>query len=492
MSRMFRILCGMSLAALVGSPLRAGEARLAGDVFFAPGSTSQFGATAAVNVGGPLGFVGLLQFDLSTLPAGTTAAQISNASLRLFPSRIGASGSVDIYAASGAWTESSVTGVAGFPAIGNLVVAAVPVAIPGSYVVVDVTTQVKAWLNGAPNNGFALVANPSSTLVYFDSKESQSTSHPATLEINLLSPQGAVGPTGPTGPTGPIGPPGAAGPTGSAGAAGSAGPLGLTGPIGPQGPTGPAGPTGATGPTGPTGAVGAAGPLGAAGSAGTAGAAGVAGPLGPAGPTGPTGPAGVTGPTGATGPVGAVGSAGPAGPQGPTGPTGATGPTGPTGATGPVGLAGAAGPIGPTGNTGAPGPAGPQGLITNAFTVSNNFPSSTILAAGNGQILDTDLHNTFIVNNSAPCTIFSPFPARAVTLPSSAGFPGKMIMFFINDVTTTSCELEVFPKAGEHVLSENHIIPGDSNPNFQLAIPVAIFGAFVADGAGNWRVLNIF
>lgn len=148
--------------------------------------------------------------------------------------------------------------------------------------------------------------------------------------------------------------------------------------------------------------------------------------------------------------------------------------------------------MGLTGNTGPAGPAGPQGLITNAFTASNNFPSSGVLTPGNGQILDSDTHNTFIVNNSAPCTSFSPFPARGVTLPTSTGFAGKMLMFFINDVTVTSCELEVFPKSGEHILSENHIIPGDSAPNFQVAIPVTIFAAFVADGAGNWRVLNIF
>lgn len=148
--------------------------------------------------------------------------------------------------------------------------------------------------------------------------------------------------------------------------------------------------------------------------------------------------------------------------------------------------------MGPTGSTGPAGATGPQGLITNAFTVSNNFASSLALTAGNGQIGDADTRNTFIVNNSAPCTNFSPFPARGVTLPSSTGFPGKMIMFFINDVTTTSCELEVFPKPGEHILSENHIIPGDSNANFASAIPVTLFAAFVSDGVGNWRVLNIF
>jgi len=118
--------------------------------------------------------------------------------------------------------------------------------------------------------------------------------------------------------------------------------------------------------------------------------------------------------------------------------------------------------------------------------------SSTTLAPGNGQILDTDTHNTFIVNNSGPCTASSPAAARAITLPSSTGFDGKMLMIFINDVSATSCNLEVFPKAGEHILSGTHIIPGDSNASFSSAMPVEFSAIFVADGIGNWRVLNVF
>ena len=140
---------------------------------------------------------------------------------------------------------------------------------PQTYITLDVTNQVRSWLNGAPNNGFFLAASGGTT-VFLDSKESTSTSHPATLEVVF---SGAPGLTGAVGPTGPTGAPGT---------------TGLTGATGPTGPTGAVGPTGATGPAGATGV---------AGITGATGATGPAGDPGPAGPTGATGVAGAQGPT---------------------------------------------------------------------------------------------------------------------------------------------------------------------------------------------------
>jgi hypothetical protein len=173
--------------------------------------------------------------------------------------------------------------------------------------------------------------------VAFDSKESTSTSHPATLSI-LLSSSGPAGPTGATGATGATGV-GVAGPTGATGATG----VGVAGPTGATGATGAGvpGPTGAVGATGATG-VGVAGPTGAVGATGATGV-GVAGPTGAVGATGAAG-VGVAGPTGATGVLGARGATGPTGPTGPTGANstvaGPAGPTGPSGPTGPAASAG--------------------------------------------------------------------------------------------------------------------------------------------------------
>ncbi len=78
-----RFLLGVWLAALsaAGLPASASEATLVADAHVnsaRPGVNS--GAISNLNVGG--GYTSLLQFDLSPLPAGTTAAQVSRATLR--------------------------------------------------------------------------------------------------------------------------------------------------------------------------------------------------------------------------------------------------------------------------------------------------------------------------------------------------------------------------------------------------------------------------
>ena len=486
--RVSRILFVLGVAALLPAAASAAEAALTGDAFFASGNAGHFGASPTVNVGGPSVFQGLFQFDLSTLPAGTTAAQVSIASLRLYVNRIGSPGSVDIFAANGAWTESTVTGSGGPvpPAQGTLVAGSVPIQIGGVYVQIDATAQVKAWLNGAANNGFLVVANPSATLVYFDSKESGTTSHPAVLEINLgkAGTPGATGPPGAVGGTGPNGPDGATGANGVAGATGPTGATGSTG-VGPAGPTGPTGATGPTGvgPTGPQGSAGAQGPNGPNGVTGATGPTGIS-PAGPVGTVGSAGPAGtVAGPPGPTGPTGPTGN------QGTAGPTGPTGPSGPQGPGGAMGAVGAAGPAGSMGSTGPTGPTGAAGLINDTFTLSTSLASSATLSAGNGAIADNDTHNTFLVINTAPCTASTPVAARAITLPSATGSIGKMIMIAVQD--PAACALEIFPKAGEKILFVSHVIPGDSNASFASALPITFSAVLVADGGGIWRTLDV-
>src|SRR5258708_4836628 len=207
--RVSRIVFRLGLAALLSAAAWANDAALTDDAFYANGNAGHFGASPLVNVGGPSNFLGLFQFTLGTLPAGTTAAMVSDARLRLYVKSVGTSGSVDLWAASGAWTEATVTGSGGPPppTPGTLLVANVPVTTPNVYIQIDVTAQVKAWLNGATNNGFIVVPNPISTFVSFDSKESTSTSHPAVLEINLFGASGAAGAHGPTGATRGTGPP---------------------------------------------------------------------------------------------------------------------------------------------------------------------------------------------------------------------------------------------------------------------------------------------
>jgi hypothetical protein len=198
-----------------------------GDSFFASGSASNFGTSPTINVGGAGAYEGLIQFDTSALPSVITGASVEKASLTLFVSKVGTAGAVNINAANGAWTESAVNG-SNAPSLGMSVASAVLVTTADSYITVDATALVKDWLDGViTNSGIILTVDPSSpgTSVFFDSKESSSTSHPAFLQVILAG-------TGATGPVGPAGPKGA---TGNTGPQGPAGPQGVVGPQGPAG-----------------------------------------------------------------------------------------------------------------------------------------------------------------------------------------------------------------------------------------------------------------
>ncbi len=361
------------------------------------------GAISNIDVGG--GYMGLLQFDLSTLPAGTTATQVTRATLLLYVNRVTTPGLIDIQPVGATWGEYSVT-AGTLPALSSAATS-FTASQPGSFVAIDVTSLVQGWI-AAPASNFGLALTAETAAVQFDSKENDQTAHPASLDITLAS-------SGPAGPAGSAGAPGATGPQGPPGAPGPAGAMGLQGPQGwqgPQGSQGPAGLNGANGSIGPQGPIGVPGLQGLPGPQGIAGPAGAQGPVGPAGPLGQTG---AEGPQGTPGQAGVQGLTGATGPAGPIGPRGAAGPVGLTfrgvysstinyalsdgvsyngtgyvslmdsnqgntpdqsptawalfaaaGAAGPAGTPGAigpAGPIGPTGQAGSAGPAGPQGTI---------------------------------------------------------------------------------------------------------------------------------
>jgi hypothetical protein len=309
-----------AIAALALAPIAGFAQTLAPsqDAYVVPGNGSNFG-TATTITAGSSGSVGLVQFDLTQLPAGLTVAQIQHATLTLFLDHVNAGGSVNIdtVSASTPWSELTVTGNSGISP-GIAVNTSAPANTADTFISVDATSAVQGWITTpSSNNGFMIQAN-TGTSVQFDSKENTSTSHPATLTIVLVS----VGPTGATGSSGT---------NGSNGASGAMGPTGAVGPTGVSGPTGVAGPTGSNGANGATGPTGVAGPTGSNGTNGATGATGVAGPTGSNGTNGVTGPTGVAGPTGSNGTNGATG---PSGTNGANGPQGQTGPAGVTGSSG--------------------------------------------------------------------------------------------------------------------------------------------------------------
>jgi hypothetical protein len=219
----WRFLVWAVLFVMVAMPALAVEATLVADAHVNSARPSvNSGAISNLNVGG--GYTALLQFDLSTLPTGTTAAQVSRATLRLYCNRMDTAGLVSVQPVGGTWGEYNVT-FATLPSLGSAA-QVVSVSQAGAYVAVDVTALVQGWVSApATNNGLALTAG--TAVVQFDSKENDLTGHAAVLDVALTS--GGTGVVGATGPAGPVGPTGPAGATGA------------TGPAGPQGPQGAAG-----------------------------------------------------------------------------------------------------------------------------------------------------------------------------------------------------------------------------------------------------------
>lgn len=133
-----------------------------------------------------------LSFELIDLPAG---AIVDQAYLRLFVGKVAAQGTLDLYLVLEPWDEHTLsTNTApdfepvpftGFP---------VSAADNGHFILVDVTPEVQAWLDGSSDNhGFVIAANPGTDVdVSFDSKENSQTSHHGELEIILGVAEGGV------------------------------------------------------------------------------------------------------------------------------------------------------------------------------------------------------------------------------------------------------------------------------------------------------------
>jgi hypothetical protein len=124
-----------------------------------------------------------IQFDLSSIPASYTSADIAKATLKLYVNAVTTAGSFNVDYVNGAWTESKID-ASNAPALGTTIAASVPLvtADKNQYILIDVTAAVQAWLSGTANDGIALVGN-SPLNASFDSKESTSTSHAPELDI---------------------------------------------------------------------------------------------------------------------------------------------------------------------------------------------------------------------------------------------------------------------------------------------------------------------
>lgn len=179
---------------------------------------TNYGAAIALVVGS--GTTSYMKFSFANLPSGINGSNVSDASVVLYVDAVLTSGTMDVYAVNGSWSESTITYNTA-PPLGNKLLSAVSISKAG-YLSLNLTSTVQAWLNGTlPNNGIALVPSSGSQIsASFDSKENILTSHSGNLSLVLVS-------AGPQGPPGPQGVEGQQGPAGSQGPIGPAGPIGI-------------------------------------------------------------------------------------------------------------------------------------------------------------------------------------------------------------------------------------------------------------------------
>jgi hypothetical protein len=154
--RSFLVGAAFAVLSAAALPAFAIEATLVADAHVSSARPAvNSGGISNLNVGG--GYTALLQFDLSTLPAGTTSAQVSRATLRLYCNRMDTAGLVSVQPVAGTWGEYSVT-YATLPSLGAAA-QVISVGQAGAYVAVDVTALVQGWVSApATNNGLALTA----------------------------------------------------------------------------------------------------------------------------------------------------------------------------------------------------------------------------------------------------------------------------------------------------------------------------------------------
>jgi hypothetical protein len=193
------------------------------------GKTSSGGAQSLVianSLTAPIGqTISFIRFNLAGIPQGSS---IQQAVLRLWVRSVQGLPTIELRAVAGGWTESNLN-LDRMPTLAEPFTSAKTGSKSSRYVLIDVTSQVQAWVDGTmPNYGLALAPSrlDAGFRLELDSKENVATGHAPELEIVPFGPagpkgspgeRGEPGPAGPTGPQGPKGEPGERGPAGGIG-----------------------------------------------------------------------------------------------------------------------------------------------------------------------------------------------------------------------------------------------------------------------------------
>jgi hypothetical protein len=179
-----RVLCAFVFATACTF---AQSVSLTGDAYISSSfPTSNFGNAQTMFVGSSGMATAMMQFDLTNLPAGTTSGNISKAVLVVFAKAVSAAGNVGVAPITSPFVENAVTfnTVSGIGA--PFVTIPLAAAQVGTFIAVDVTTQVQTALAGG-TAGFAIVPQDATVVAQFEAKESTATSHQPSLQVFLAS-----------------------------------------------------------------------------------------------------------------------------------------------------------------------------------------------------------------------------------------------------------------------------------------------------------------
>lgn len=167
-----------------------------------------------------------VRFDLSMLPGAPSGADIAKATLKLWINKVEAPGTIAAVRVGDEWSESELRADSD-PGQVEPVAEGIEIGSDRgrSFLVIDVTSAVRDWLDlAAENRGLAIVGTSERVRLSFDSKENVEGGHEPELQIVytwggvsgspdsqfLLGPPGPPGPPGATGIDGPVGPAGTA------------------------------------------------------------------------------------------------------------------------------------------------------------------------------------------------------------------------------------------------------------------------------------------
>ena len=133
-----------------------------------------------------------LKFDSANL-SGLSSPQIASAVIRLYVDRVDGDGVVTVASVLADWSETMITWN-NMPATGAVLASrSFSSAEEGTVVSIDITSQVKAWADGNPNYGLALLPNAGSGVsARWASKENTAVNVPPVIEVTTSSSSGSA------------------------------------------------------------------------------------------------------------------------------------------------------------------------------------------------------------------------------------------------------------------------------------------------------------